>query len=409
MIKFSPKKINSFPIRPGVYIMKNRAGQVIYVGKASSLRHRVKSYWQGKIDYKTTELIARVFEIIYQETASVVEAMILESRLIKKHQPKYNLKDKDDKSRLYVWFSREKYPRIEVLRETDLPTLPGKNPKIFGPFFSAQMLKSAMELIRRSIPYRSCRTLPKHQCLYGHLGLCEAPCESQITPLEYRQRIRWWSDFFSGHKERIIKSLEREMRQTAKNHKFEKAAILRDRIRGLKHIKDIAAIRKESPPTFYRRAEGYDISNIQGAFATGSLVVFINGEPEKSEYRKFKIKSVAGANDVAMLAEVLRRRLRHSQLEGSDPDYWPLPDLIVIDGGRGQVNAASKVLKEFNWQIPLLGLAKGPDRKQDQLIIGSPLPERNPALFKSIRDEAHRFAIGYYRKLHRKTVKLSGN
>lgn len=418
------QKIKNFPDSPGVYSMKDATGKIIYIGKAVSLRERVRSYfyqtspkakrvtprsptcpsklqrsgkgevgWNPNLSIKTIRQMEQVGDIEYIETDSEIEALLLESKLVKKYSPKYNIDLKDDKSRAYVHFSRENYSRISILRETELHELKEKNPLIYGPFQSAGQVRQALEQIRKIIPFRSCKVLPKKRCLYGYLGLCEMPCEDKISETDYRKRIRQVRDFFEGKKSRVLSSLKKEMKLAAKNHAFEEAAKTRDRIFAIEHLRQMFAIKETINETVFRRIEGYDISNISGLYATGSMVVFLNGESEKSEYRKFKIKSVVGVNDVAMIKEVLRRRFIND---------WDKPDLILIDGGRGQVSAAVAVLKGLNLNIPIVGLAKGPDRKKDELITSQILPRNEIKVFKQIRDEAHRFAKNYYSKLHRK-------
>lgn len=378
--------------------MSNATGAIIYVGKATSLKHRVLSYFQKNLPIKTAKQMSEVVDIDYIETDSAVEAILLESRLIKKYSPTYNIKEKDDKSRLYIHITREDFPRVYSLRETDLVSIKEKNPILYGPFFSGQSLALALELIRKIAPFRSCRKLPKKRCLYGYLGLCSAPCVGEVEKTEYRKNIRLVRDFFEGKKDRVISSLNRELKAFSKKQQFEEAAKVRDRLYALEHLKQAFAIKKETD-TIFDRVEGYDISNISGNFATGSMVVFVDGLAEKSEYRKFKIKSVIGADDTAMMNEVLRRRFRND---------WAKPDLIVIDGGKGQVNTAVTVLKSLNLNIPVVGLAKGPDRKKDEIITSQLLPRSEIGLFKQVRDEAHRFARGYYQKLHRKSLKKEG-
>jgi len=388
-------KITNFPSKPGVYLMKDTAGKIVYVGKAVSLKERVRSYFQKNLPIKTIRQMEQVCDIEYIETDSEIEALLLESKLVKKYSPKYNIDLKDDKSRAYVHFSRENYSRISILRETQLHELKEKNPLIYGPFQSAGQVRQALEQIRKIIPYRSCKVMPKKRCLYGYLGLCEMPCEQRIDEEGYRKRIRQVRDFFEGKKSRVISSLKNEMKLAAKSHAFESAAKIRDRIFAIEHLSQVFAIQDSSSETVFTRIEGYDISNISGVYATGSMVVFINGESEKSEYRKFKIKTVQGANDTAMMREVIRRRFRNT---------WDKPDLILIDGGRGQVGVAVKILKDLKLGIPVVGLAKGPDRKKDELITSQVLPRSEIKVFKQVRDEAHRFAKGYYQKLHRKKL-----
>lgn len=387
-------KIKKFPDSPGVYLMRNGEA-IIYIGKATSLKERVRSYFVSNISQKTQKQMSEVTDIEIVETESALEALLLESRLIRKYSPKYNIKEKDDKSRTYVHITKESYPRIETLRETELGRL-DKSPTLYGPFMSAKSLSDVLDLIRKVTPFRSCRQMPKRKCLYGNIGLCSAPCAGQITSSEYKNSVRRVRDFFEGKKSRVLSGLKKDLKKAVKKLEFEDAAKIRDQIFALEHIKQMFVISRDDNSTVFKRVEGYDISNISGEFATGSMVVFIDGISEKSEYRKFKMKWVKGANDIAMLQEVLTRRFRND---------WPLPDLILIDGGRGQVNAAAQVIKQSGLNIPIIGLAKGPDRKKDELITSTLLPRKDIALFKQVRDEAHRFAKGYYEKLHRKSLR----
>lgn len=388
------EKIKKFPDSPGVYLMRNALGEVVYVGKATSLKERVGSYFLSNLSAKTRLQMNEVTDIEFLETDSALEALLLEPRLIRKYSPKYNIREKDDKSKIYVHITKEEFPRIELIRETDLPQI-DKSPLLYGPFLSTKSVSDALDMIRKIIPYRSCKNMPKRRCLYGNIGLCDAPCDGGISPEEYKNNVRKIRDFFEGKKARVLSSLKKQMTQSSKKQNFEKAAQKRDQIFALEHIKQMFVISRDDHETVFRRIEGYDISNISGVFATGSMVVFADGVAEKSEYRKFKIKWIKGANDTAMLQEVLIRRFSNN---------WPHPDLILIDGGRGQVNAATKIIKQLGLNIPIVGLAKGPDRKKDELITSALLPRRDIILFKQVRDEAHRFAKGYYEKLHRKSV-----
>lgn len=386
-------KIKKFPDSPGVYLMC-KGEEVIYIGKATSLKERVRSYFVSNIPYKTQKQMSEVSDIEIVETESALEALLLESRLIRKYSPRYNIREKDDKSRAYVHITKEEYPRIEILRETDLGGL-DKSPVLYGPFLSTKSLLDVLNLIRKIAPFRSCRRLAKRKCLYGNIGLCGAPCVGQISVEEYRKNIRRVRDFFEGKKGRVLLGLKRDMSVASKNQNYELAGKIRDQIYALEHINQMFVISKDDNSTVFKRIEGYDISNISGEYAVGSMVVFIDGISEKSEYRKFKIKWVKGANDTAMMQEILIRRFRND---------WPLPDLILIDGGRGQVNVAAQIVKQNGLNIPIIGLAKGPDRKKDELITSTLLPRKDIALFKQVRDEAHRFARGYYEKLHRKQL-----
>jgi len=407
-------KTQKFPKTPGVYLMKNVAGKIIYVGKATSLHDRVRSYFDRPHDIRIEKLVAEIADINYRKTPTVIEALILEANLIKKYLPKYNVKEKDDRSFLYVAFTKEKFPRIILLRGLELERLTPREKKqiskLFGPYTSASSLRAALDILRRRIfPFRDCVTLPKRPCLHYHLKQCPAPCADLISAKDYRRLIRHLILFFEGKKEKIVKNLKKEMSIASREENFEIAARLRNQIFSLEHIQDVAVIKEESRfknrefgVNIFGRVEGYDISNISGTSATGSMVVFEDRKPSKNEYRKFKIKTLNTPNDVGMIREVMTRRLAHEE--------WPRPNLILVDGGWGQINVVRKILADKKIKIPILGIAKGFDRKQDRLIADPKNPElvRVSELHKDIllqiRDEAHRFAIGYHKLLRRKKL-----
>ncbi len=411
------EKIKKFPKTPGVYLMKDAAGKIIYIGKATSLRDRVKSYFDRPHDRRLENLVAEIAKIDFQKTPTVIEALILEANLIKKYLPKYNIKEKDDRSFLYVVFTREKFPRIILLRGLELARMsPAEKKKqiakLFGPYTSASSLRAALDILRRRIfPFRDCTVMPKRPCLYYNLKQCSAPCADLISQKDYRRLIRNLILFFEGKKEKIIKNLKKEMATASRQENFEEAAQLRNQIFSLEHIQDVAVIKSDEAKNriekfginIFGRIEGYDISNTSGTSATGSMVVFENGKQNKNEYRKFRIKTLTTPNDVGMMKEVMTRRLKHTT-------DWPLPDLILVDGGWGQINAVREILTERKIKIPILGIAKGFDRKQDRLIADPKNPEliRIAELHKDIllkvRDEAHRFAIGYHKTLRRKKL-----
>jgi len=452
------EKIKKFPKSPGVYLMKNHCGEIIYIGKASSLRDRVESYFAQPHDQRIEKLIAEIFDVDYKKTPTVIEALILEANLIKKYQPKFNVKEKDDKSFLYLGFTKENFPQLLLLRRPELkknieakqrcglrhktPNSTGVNwrsygvsqlLKIFGPFTSASSLRAALGILRKIFPYRDCVAFPKRPCLQYHLKRCGAPCAGLISQKDYQKNIRNLILFFEGKKEKIIKNLKKQMDEESRKENFEKAAKLRNQIFALEHIQDVAVIKNEESRIknqelsidIFGRIEGYDISNISGTSATGSMVVFIDGKPQKSEYRRFKIKTVHGANDVAMLKEILTRRLRRIKNHESgirefknhnsyfiihNSKIWPLPDLILVDGGWGQINAACEVLAKHKVKIPVIGIAKGFDRKQDRLIYDkenlelSRVAEQYKNLLLAVRNEAHRFAQSYHKILRRKKL-----
>ncbi|MBU1146063.1 excinuclease ABC subunit UvrC [Patescibacteria group bacterium] len=422
-------KIKNFPKTPGVYLMKNAAGKIIYIGKATSLRDRVKSYFDRPHDIRIEKLVTEIYNIDFKKTPTVIEALILEANLIKKSLPKYNVKEKDNKSFLYVAFTREKFPRIILLRGLELKRMMPKEKKqitkLFGPYTSASSLRAALDILRRRIfPFRDCVVMPKRPCLHYHLKQCPAPCANLVSEKDYCRLIHNLILFFEGKKEKIIKNLKKEMASASRAEDFEKAARLRNQIFSLEHIQDVAVITSDSlfpersgakskgrPSTgsghnfinIFGRVEGYDVSNISGTSATGSMVVFENGKPNKNKYRKFKIRTLNAPNDIGMMKEVMTRRLKHT----SD---WPLPNLILVDGGWGQINAVREILTEQKIKIPVLGIAKGFDRKQDRLLADPKNPElvRVAELHKDIllhvRDEAHRFAISYHKLLRRKKL-----
>lgn len=394
------KKCKKFPSSPGVYLFKDAKGTVLYVGKASSLKTRVSSYFQKAHDVKTELLIRSIASVDCEQTDTLLEATFREAELIKKFQPKYNIQQKDDKSFIYVGITKDAYPRVLMVRGRELQKLGEESYKAtFGPFASAELLRSLLKLVRKIIPFSTCAEGANRPCFYYHLGTCPGVCTGEISKKEYNKIINNVILFFRGRKKRVIQNLKREMKGLAKQEKFEAAAKIRNQLYNLKHIQDSILLKREVPPKSapFMRIEGYDISNISGAYATGSMVVFEKAEPNKKEYRRFKIKTIRGSNDVGMLKEVLLRRLKHSE--------WSLPHLILIDGGRGQVNAAQEVLKGAGLDIPVLGLAKGPNRKKVIFYFGKMEGDtekhiRNlTGVLIRVRDEAHRFAVSYHRHL----------
>jgi len=392
-------KIKRFPDSPGVYIMCEKNRRPLYIGKASSLKRRVLSYFQRPQETRLEKMLTQISSIETKKTDSVIEALFLENGLIKKYKPKYNVKLKDDKTFLGIFITKEDWPRIFPARLTQ------KLPKgeFYGPFPSAGQVREALQIIRKIFPFRvSCTPLSGKACFEYHLGQCPGVCAGKVEKKDYQKTIRQIKLFLRGKKKNIIKELEKEMKLAAKNTDFEKAAKIRDRIFALKHIQDVALIQEEDlrhPEDIPARIEAYDISNISGAFAVGSMVVFTEGLVDKNQYRKFKIQISEGwgrgRDDVAAMKEVLSRRLNHSE--------WPYPDLILIDGGKGQVNGAKEILKARRLDIPIIGIAKGPERDKDELIGVENLSFDKKLLLRA-RDEAHRFAIEYYRLRHRKGI-----
>jgi excinuclease ABC subunit C len=394
MIENYKRIIKELPLSPGVYFYKDAKGKILYIGKASVLRTRVSSYFLSSQDNKTAQMLKRADTIAWEVTDSVLEALILEANLIKKYKPQYNLAQKDDKTFARIYITREDFPRVLVDRPTSLKKY--KIKKEFGPYLSAKQARDALEVIRKIFPYHDHKSLER-PCFHFQIGLCPGPCAKAVSQKDYLKNIKNITLFLEGKKKRIIKILEKEMAENARYKKFERAAEMRDKIFALKHLEDSALIYRKEVLSLKGRIEAYDISNISGKFAVGSMVVFEDGVNKKEEYRRFKIKNVEGINDVAMLQEILERRLKHTE--------WKWPDLILLDGGKGQFNAIKKILKKNNSEVFLASVAKGPDRKGSELFKNSKKIIIPANLAKMITNEAHRFAIGYHRKLREKEIK----
>ncbi len=424
-------KINTFPNAPGIYLFFDKNKKLIYVGKATSLKARVKSYFIGKRTPRPIEqMLHEVITVKYIQTDSVLEAIILESNCIKKHTPKYNIIGKDDKSWNYITISRDEYPIVDTLRQHDYKKLQIENNKalkeftyVFGPYPGLNA-KATMKILRRLFQFSTCQKTKRasaqkftRPCLYYQMGECLGVCTGEILPADYKQKvIRPLVTFLKGNKKQLIKSLERDMKKASRAEDYEEAARLRDQLNSLMRIQDIALLNQ----SFFNddigqvdneltqnlgfakdhiRIEGYDISNLGTSGKVGSMVVFNAQEPIKSEYRKFKIKTVVGQSDVDCLREVLTRRLKHAE--------WKLPQVFLIDGGRPQVHAALGVIQAKSLNIPVVGIAKGSERKKNEFILGSKAPEfvrwveTHRDLLIKVRDEAHRFAVSYQKKLRR--------
>lgn len=391
----------------------SETGAVLYIGKAKSLRNRVKSYYAKdhgrgpRIDLMVQT--ARAIKTI--ETDSEIEALLFEAELIKKIKPKFNVSLKDDKSFLIIDFTQDKYPRLDLVRLKEKEFGGRSMRSSYGPYPSGDLLKKSLKYLRKLFPFRDCsdnkyRTYQKRgrPCLYGDLNLCLGPCANDVSEAEYKKQLAYLKQFLKGKKSRVIISLEKEMAQAAKRQNYEEAALIRNKIYALEHLHQVAIGIKDDTfngaKLLFQRIECYDISNIMGEYAVGSMSVVARGEKDKSEYRKFKIKYVQGSNDVAMIREILTRRFRNN---------WTQPDLIVIDGGLPQLNAAIETLKRLNIGIPIVSIAKGVKRDKNEFHYSNPdmaryiksTPEAERAIIVA-RDEAHRFAIEYYRFLHSK-------
>ena len=395
MAKQIQKQIDEFPTTPGVYIFKNKDGGVIYIGKAANLKRRVRSYFNAR-DIKSKKITEEAKSAEFKETETVIEALIKEAELIKLYRPIFNIKEKDDRSFLHVVITKEEYPRVLLVRGKDLEKQNVRS--FFGPFVFSSEIRNALKIVRKIFPYSTHteKEIKKGEpCFYYQIDLCPGTCVGEIGKREYLKNIKNIEMFFKGKKKKIISKLKKEMKEAGNRLEFEKAEELKKKIKALMFIQDTALMagRKSSEKSDKPRIEGYDISNISGDLAVGAMVVFKGSSLQKKEYRLFKIRSVRGPNDTEMLKEVIERRMKND---------WPLPALIVVDGGKGQVNAVKKALEKEGLLIPVVGIAKGEDRKGESVVGKNPLGVGKETLLKTQR-EAHRFAINYHRSLRKKS------
>lgn len=418
------KQIN-LPDTPGVYFFLGPKKEILYVGKATSLRDRVKSYFDTNIIRTRGPLIEKmVFEstdIHFTETQSVLEALILEASQIKKHQPNYNIKEKDNKSFNYVVITEEDFPRLLIVRGRDLIENKQKEYKVrstFGPFPHGGELRAAMKIIRKLFPFRD-RCVPKDElknpdkarlCFNAQIGLCPGVCNNGITKREYRKRIKHLELFFQAKKDLLIKELEKEMKFAARSESFEEAAKIKNTLYALEHIQDIALIKADSQRVLgdnIFRIEAYDIAHMSGKETVGVMVVIEDDELAKSQYRKFKIRGrgeKVKIDDTNNLKEVLSRRFTHLE--------WPFPNLIVIDGGAGQINAAKKTIEDMSYltqnalNIEIVSVVKDLHHKAKNILgMKLELEEHRKSILLA-NSEAHRFAITYHRKLRTKGFRI---
>lgn len=424
-------KVREFPQKPGVYLMKDSAGRVIYVGKAKNLRSRAGSYFlqAAATDRRTADLVTEIADIDYIEADSEVDALLVEARLIKDVQPKYNQELKDDKTFPYLEITtREDFPRVEFTREPH-----ERGTRLFGPFASAGSLRAAVQVLQKIFKFRTCSLDIEENdekwrwfrpCLLASIGQCTAPCNLRISKDDYKRDIQRLIRFLEGNKRSLLKDMREEMQAAAAALEYERAARLRDEIRMLESLDDrgeldthvqpevffvdpkkgLAGLQKvlklKNPP---RTIEGVDIAHFAGGETVASLVQFIDGLPFKPHYRRFKIRSVQGVNDFASIHEVVARRYQRLHEEAEI-----FPDLLLIDGGKGQLNAGLRAFQELGIDPPtVISLAK---REEEIYIPGAEEPLRLSRhafalrLLQYVRDEAHRFAQHYHHLLRRKTM-----
>jgi excinuclease ABC subunit C len=399
--KLSVKKL---PDAPGVYFFLGSKKEILYIGKATSLKNRVLSYFSKDIAIKRSKLIEQMVSeaktLDVTVTDSVLEALILESNLIRTHKPKYNSISKDDKSYNHLIITNEKFPRVLVVRGKDLVSKFNTEDILyhFGPFTSGTLFKEALKIIKKLFKFYDTKVpvgMEKSKMARGiidfnkQIGLYP----SQNNENEYKKTIRYVQLFFEGKKQQIIKELQKDMMVKAKLELFEEAEILKRKIFALQHIQDVALIKNESRQygdDRNVRIEAYDVAHLAGEDMVGVMTVVKGGEPQQFEYRKFIIKSIVGSNDVGALKEVLTRRLAHPE--------WTYPQIIVVDGSTAQKNAAEHVLKKLNILIPVVAVVKDDRHKPIRLIAAKKLLDvfENDILLANA--ESHRFALQYHKK-----------
>ncbi|HEY7154033.1 MAG TPA: excinuclease ABC subunit UvrC [Gemmataceae bacterium] len=439
------EKVKQFPTTPGVYLMKDAKGVVLYAGKAKNLRNRAGHYFTKAAaeDPRTSDLVPLIADIDFLTADSEVDALLLEARLVKDIQPRFNVELKDDKTFPYLQIRiREDFPRVEFTRQ---PRRRGV--RLYGPFTSARTLRQAIRVLQRIFQFRTCTLDIKaddsrwrwfRPCLLHSIRQCTAPCNFRVTKEEYRKQIRSLRMVLEGKKDRLIREMEKEMEEASKALLFEKAARLRDDIAALQGLGQRGDVERDVQPEVFpidpkkgliglrkvlglsqtpRTIEGVDIAHLGGSDTVASLVNFIDGLPFKPGYRRYRIKSVQGIDDFASIREVVTRRFRGAGFQpakrGGKRDACPteeqvFPDILLIDGGKGQLHAALDAFAVLGVEPPcLISLAK---REEEIYRPGEAEPlrlSRHAAalrLLQYVRDEAHRFAQHYHHILRRKKL-----
>jgi excinuclease ABC subunit C len=424
-------KVREFPQRPGVYLLKDAQGRVIYIGKAKSLRARAGSYFlkAAAEERRTAELVREIADIDYIEADSEVDALLVEARLVKDTQPKYNQELKDDKTFPYLEIhTREDFPRVEFTRQPS-----ERGTKLYGPFASASGLRGAIQVLQKIFKFRTCsldiaegdeKWRWFRPCLLASINQCTAPCNLRVTKDDYRRDINRLRMFLDGKKTTLLEQLRSEMAAASKELRFERAARIRDEIQMLETLDNRGELdTHEQPEVFYidpkkglaglkkvlklerqpRTIEGVDIAHLGGGETVASVVQFIDGLPFKPGYKRFKVRSVRGVDDFASIHEVVARRFQRLHAEGE-----AFPDILLIDGGKGQLSAGLAAFAALDLQPPtVISLAK---REEEIYLAGADAPLRLSRhsyalrLLQYVRDEAHRFARHYHHLLRRKNT-----
>ena len=424
-------KAKQFPPAPGVYLMKDELGHVIYVGKAKNLRNRASHYFTKAAadDLRTADLVKLIADIEFIPADSEVDALLLEARLVKDIQPRFNVELKDNKTFPYLQIRmREEFPRVEFTR-----TPRSRGVRLYGPFTSAKSLRAAIQVLQRIFQFRTCGLDIKEAnpqwrwfrpCLLHSIHQCTAPCNFRVSRADYRKQLRRLCMVLEGRKDKLIRHLERKMAEASAKQIYETAARMRDEIAALKSLGLRGDVDKDVQPEVFhieprkgsiglrkvlglaetpRTIEGLDIAHLDGQEMVASLVSFIDGLPFKPGYRRYKIKSVEQIDDFASIREVIGRRFRNS-LSGEEEQVFP--DILLIDGGKGQLNAALEVFRMLGKEPPcLISLAKQEEEIYRPGAVEPLRLSRHSAalrLLQYVRDEAHRFAQHYHHLLRRK-------
>ena len=409
-------KLKTLPSSPGVYFHKNAEGEIIYVGKAAVLKNRVRQYFQNtEKDPKTEALVKEIVDTDWIVVDTEMDALFLESEMIKRYMPKWNILLRDDKTVSYVRIDmKSEVPYVTMTRNPE-----GDNAEYIGPFYAKRTVSDALRILRKVFPYYI-KPYDGKKSLDTDLGLTPGIEIGKTTPVEYKKNLKKLIRYLNGERKDLLRDLEVQMKEEAAVGNYEEAAVLRNQLFGLKELRkkivfsdkefmDISSdqalkqlkdlLNLENPP---RRIEGYDISHQSGKDVTGSMVVFINGASDRKEYRKFKLRNQKN-DDTNNLREVIERRLKHKE--------WEYPDLIILDGGEGQINAVKELLDEV--KIPVIGRNKSGDHSKNAdvniVIPGEGVVEINKEshvarLIARIDEESHRFAITYHRLLKNKNV-----
>jgi excinuclease ABC subunit C len=429
------------PDNPGIYFFRkqnssSKEGKILYVGKATSLRDRVRSYFASDL-FATrgpllVKMVAEATTITWTQTDSVLEALILEAYTIKEHQPLYNSKEKDNKSFNFVVVTDEDYPRVLIERGRTLATkdavIDGVPPRsIFGPFPHGAQLREAVKIVRKIFPFRD-KCIPYEQaknlklktlqrskigkifspkaCFNHQIGLCPGVCTGEIKQTEYKKLIRNIELFFMGKKTQITKNLQAEMKLYAKAKEFEKAEVIKRRLFALGHIKDVTLLKKELEVGINEKGDGehrieaYDIAHISGKDTVGVMVVVSGGEPDKTQYRKFKIKSkgLVEVNDIKNLKEVFERRFNHTE--------WQFPNILVVDGGIAQYNAALEFVTEKGIETKIVAVTKDERHKPKDFLGDAETVTKFKTSILLANGESHRFAQSYHTNLRRRPYRI---